>query len=109
MAKYYGKIGYAESRMTALDVYEDTITERSYTGEILQNIRRWETGEHLNDDLNVSNRISIIADPYAYQHLGSIKYVTWMNIKWKVKSVEVQEPHRLVLTIGGIYNEQSEE
>lgn len=105
MARFYGAVGYAETKETAKDVWEEEITERFYTGDVLRNTRRWDNGEHLNDNLNVNNSISIVADAYACQKFFAIRYVIWMGVKWKVTNVEVQRP-RLLLTIGGVYNEQ---
>ena len=106
MAKFYGSVGYAEYVETAPDVHREVITEREYIGDVLRNTRRWEGSQHLNDDLVVNNRISIIADPYAYQNFHSIRYCVWMNSKWKVTNVEVAYP-RLLLDLGGVYNEQT--
>lgn len=103
MARYYGRIGYAETVETAPGVWEEKIIERNYYGDVIRNSRRWETGESLNDNLVVSNSISIIADDYAYTHLAFIRYVEWMRCLWKPSSVEVQRP-RLILQIGGVYN-----
>lgn len=105
MAKFYGNIGYGETVETRPGVWEEKITERNYYGDVLQFNRRWETGEHLNDDLNINNKISIVADPFAYQNFHAIRYVEWMGAKWKVTNVEVQYP-RLILTVGGVYSEQ---
>ena len=104
MAKYFGMVGYAVMQETAPDVYEDAIEEREYFGDVTRNIRKWQNGQSLNDDLDIDNVISIVADPYALQHLTDIRYVVWNDVKWKVKSVEVQYP-RLTLSIGGVYNE----
>lgn len=106
MAKYFGKIGYAVTKETAPDVYREVISEREYYGDILQFRRRWENGEYLNDNLNVDNKISIVADPFAYENFHAIRYVWWMEARWIVTNAEVQYP-RLILTIGGVYNEQS--
>jgi len=105
MAKFYGAIGYAETKETAPGVWRESITERSYYGDVIRNTRRWEGSEHLNDDLNINNLISIVADAYANENFFAIRYIIWMGSKWKVTNVEVQRP-RLVLTIGGLYNEQ---
>lgn len=105
MAKFYGTIGYGETKEIRPGVWREDITEREYYGDVLQFIRRWESGEHLNDDLNVNNKISIVADPFACQNFHTMRYVEWMEVKWKVTNVEVQYP-RLILTIGGVYNEQ---
>lgn len=107
MAKYYGTIGFAESEETAPDVWTATIVEREYSGDVLKIYRKWEGSQHLNDDLEINNRISILSDPYAYNNFQSIRYATWMGTKWKVKTVEVAYP-RLILDLGGVYSEQDE-
>ena len=104
MGKFYGIIGYGVTEETKPDVWEEKITEQKYYGDVLQFSRRWESGEHLNDDLNVSNKISIVADPFAYENFHNMRYVEWMGAKWKISLVDVQYP-RLILTVGGVYNE----
>lgn len=106
MAKFYGVIGYGETKETSLGVWEEVITERNYYGDVLQFSRRWDSGENLNDNLNVSNRISIVADPFAYSNFHLMRYVVWQGAKWKITNIEVQYP-RMILTIGGVYNEQT--
>ena len=107
MPKYYGTIGFVETRETAPDVWTEEITEREYSGDVIRIQRRWQGSEHLNDDLTISNKLSILSDPYAYNNFHSIRYATWMGAKWKVTSVEVAYP-RLLLDLGGVYNEQNE-
>ena len=104
MAKFFGIIGFAETKETAPGVWTEEISEREYYGDVLSLNRKLETGEHLNDDININNRISILADPFAFERFSSIRYVSWMGAKWKVSNVEVQYP-RLILSIGGVYNE----
>jgi hypothetical protein len=103
MAKFYGKIGYSTTEETAPGVWEENVTERSYYGDLIRNTRRYQSTDQVNDDLNISNEISILADPYAYENFHSMKYVEFMGAKWKVTSVEVQYP-RLILSVGGVYN-----
>lgn len=103
MAKFFGAIGYAETKETTPGVWEEQITERTYYGDLTRNTRRLQTSDKLNDDINVTNEISIVADPFAYQNFHSMKYIVFMGAKWKIESVEVQYP-RLILTVGGVYN-----
>lgn len=108
MAKFRGKVGYLITSEKEIDgepsgVWEETYNERIYYGDIQRNISRWESVGNLNDDISISNIISIVADPFAYENFQYIKYVEYMNTKWKVQSVEVQQP-RLLLTLGGVYN-----
>lgn len=106
MGKYYGKIGYSETEETfeGSGVWQENITEREYYGDVIQIGSRFSGADKLNDDISVSNKISVIADPYAYENFGLMRYVEWGGVKWKITNVEVQYP-RLVLTLGGVYNE----
>lgn len=104
MAKYYGKIGYAEYDYEREGIADETIVERTYYGDLLQNTRRLQSTDEVNDNLTLSNRISILSDPYALENFHKIRYAEYMNVKWKVSTVDVQYP-RLVLTLGGVYNE----
>ena len=99
MAKFYGTIGYIEQVEVRKGVWQEQATERTYYGDVLKNSRKWESTETLNDNLNVSNSISIIADPYAFAHFHSIRYVEWYGAKWKIRDVKVK-----ILQIGGVYN-----
>ena len=105
MAKYFGKIGYAEQVETAPGVWEEQITERQYYGDVVRNIRKLESSGDINDNINVSMEISIVADPYAIRNFHAMRYVEFMGSLWKITSVEVNYP-RLILSIGGVYNGQ---
>lgn len=103
MAKIYGKIGYGQTVETSDGVYEETITIRNYYGELLRNSRTLQSSDSVNDNINIANQISIIADPFANNNFHSMRYIEFMGSKWKITNVEVQYP-RLILTIGGVYN-----
>lgn len=103
MAKFYGVIGYAETLEIRPGVWEEQVTERPYCGELLRNTRRLDSGETVNDNVSVSNEISVVSDPFALQNFHAMRYVEFMGARWKVTSVEVQYP-RLILTLGGVYH-----
>ena len=105
MAKFYGIVGYIETVETTPGVWEEVPTERNYFGELIRNTRRLETSGNLNDNINLSNEISIVADAYANQHFHLMRYVEFEGVKWKISSVEVRHP-RLILTVGGLYNSE---
>lgn len=104
MAKWFGVIGYKETKETSPGVWSEQITEQNYYGDTISN--RWmnQSSNNVNDDVNVNNQISIIADPFVYKNFQFIRYAEFMGVKWKVLNVEVQHP-RLILTLGGVYNE----
>ena len=103
MAKFYGAIGYAVTEETKPGVWMEKITERMYYGDLTRNTRKLQSTDQLNDNINVANEISIIADPFANENFHSMKYVEFMGAKWKITSIEVQYP-RLILTVRGVYN-----
>lgn len=103
MAKWFGSIGYAVTEETGPGVWAETVEERQYYGDILRESRGRQSSEHLNDDLTVSSQISVLMDAYAMENAHAIRYVTFLDARWKVTSVEVQYP-RLTLQLGGVYN-----
>ena len=103
MAKFCGNVGYVESSVeTVPGVYEEVVTERKHYGDLLRNYRRLEDGTKVNNDLTISNSISIMADAYANTHFFAIRYVIWAGQYWTVSNVEVQTP-RLILRLGEVY------
>lgn len=104
MAKWHGKVGYAVTEETTPGVWTEQITERNYYGDVIRNTRRYQSGDSLNDNLNVSNEISIIADPFAYQNFHALRYVEFMGSLWEISNAEMSERPRIVLSIGGVYN-----
>lgn len=105
-AKFYGEIGYVQTTETPAGsgISVEQVTKRNYYGDLIRNSRRIQSSsEQLNDNINVSNQISIVADPYANENFHSMRYAEFMGAKWKITDVEVQYP-RLILTIGGVYN-----
>lgn len=103
--KFYGAVGYAENLETAPNsgIWEDVITERKYYGDILQMTRRLEGEDKINEDIVLSNSVSIVADAYAYEHFFAIRYVEMAGVLWIVNTVEVRSP-RLILRMGGKYD-----
>lgn len=103
MAKFYGPIGYALPEEASPGVWTDVIVEKNYRGDIVLDQRRWQSPNNLNDDLNVDNSVSIIGDNYAYQNLGTMKYIILNGIAWGIKSFSINRP-RIILQIGRVYN-----
>jgi hypothetical protein len=104
MARYYDAIGFGVTGETTPGIWEDKITERCYFGEVLKNTRSLQETGKVNDDIEVSNRISIIADPYANENFHAIRYAKFMGTKWKVTQVDASTCPRLILSLGGVYN-----
>lgn len=108
MSKFFGPIGYITQNEISPGIWGDTIVEHSYRGDILQNSRKWDasnykTSETTSDNLILSNQISVIADPFAFSNFSTMRYVTWLGVRWKITNIEINRP-RLILTLGEVYN-----
>lgn len=104
MAKWHGNIGFNNTMETDPGIWESKIVERPYYGDVINEQWKRQPSGGVNDDINVANRISIVADPYAMNHCSTMVYVEFMGAKWKVSDINVQYP-RLILTLGGVWNE----
>lgn len=103
MSKWFGKIGYADLVETSPGVWVEEIVTRDYYGDLTRISRRLQSDDQLNDEITISNELSIIVDPYANDHFHSMRYAECHGTKWKVSSVEVKYP-RLIISLGGVFN-----
>lgn len=101
--KFYGTIGFTIEEETAPGVWKNKTEEKQVYGDVLSNTRRWDNGQEVNSDLNVSNRISVVASRFIYEHLGAMRWLLWNGTRWKISSAEIVRP-RVILTLGGVYN-----
>ena len=101
--KFYGPVGFVEVVEKRPGVRATEPVEYTYSGDVLRRGIRYQSGQSVNDTITPSQQISILSDPYARSHVGSMKYVKWMGTAWKITDISVQYP-RLILTLGGAYN-----
>lgn len=103
MARFFGKIGFVKTEETKPGIWEEVAKEREYYGDVIRHSRRWDTPTQANDNLTLSNEISILADEYVLNNLEFLRYVKFMDGFWCVNYIEVNRP-RIRLTLGGRYN-----
>lgn len=103
MSKWFGKIGYAIQEESEPGIWKEEIVERDYYGDLLTDNRKRQANSNVLDEITLSNMVSIIADPFAYNNCSCMAYAEIMGARWKITEVEVKPP-RLNLTIGGVYN-----
>ena len=101
--RFHGKVGFGDTVETSPGVHEDSITEFSAFGEVVQGFIKSNDGENLNKDVSVSNMISIIASREVQKHALNIRYLEWEGVRWSITSVEFQPP-RLLVRLGEVYN-----
>lgn len=104
--RFFGKVGFEDTTETMPGVWEPTITYRDYMGDVNRYQSRWQEQQNsVNDNINISNEISILADGYMLENLGSMKCVEYGGSKWKISWINVQYP-RVILTLSGVYTEE---
>ena len=104
MAKFSGKVGFATTVETKPGIWEETIVEKPYYGDLTRNMIKSQSSGGVNNNIDINNNISIVADPYANENIPHMRYVEFRGSKWNITNVEVNYP-RLILTVGGVYNE----
>lgn len=105
MAKIFTEVGFVVTEDDGTGVWEEKEFKRGYYGDLVKNpSSRWQNTDQINDNKLLSNNVSILADPFAFENFTSIRFVTIMGKKWKIDNIEIQYP-RLVLTTGGLYND----
>lgn len=103
MAKWSGNIGYAKTVETAPGVWQEKYVEKKAYGDMLRRSWQFPGSEHLNNDVSISNQLSIVACRFAVENSAYLKYAVINGVRWKVTDIELSYP-RLTLTLGGVYN-----
>lgn len=103
MAKYYGNVGFALLKETRPGIWEEVYEERQYKGDLTRRRQNWVNSQNLNDNLEISNEISILGDTFLFHNFSAIRYVVWDNVAYEVNAAIIDRP-RLVLSIGGVFH-----
>lgn len=104
MRRFSGKVGFVTTVLTSPGIYEPQEVERQYYGDVVRNSYSNQTTSRINDNITLSNNISIVGDAYALDNFFSIRYIVWKGHKWSVSNVDVTNRPRIILQVGGLYN-----
>lgn len=104
MGKFCGTIGYSTTVEARPGVYVNKIMERPHKGDRLETSWRMQAQtDSTIDDVRLSDRISIVADPYALANYHCMKYVNVDGARWSITNVSCVRP-RVTITLGGLYH-----
>ena len=104
MAKWFGVIGFAETVESTPGVWTEVITERSYYGDVHRITRRLQSANQLNDNITIANEVSIVADPFANDHIHKMRYASFAGTNWRISNADASQRPRINLTLGGEWN-----
>jgi len=103
--KFAGIIGFEIPNETVPGVFNPTIVEKFYRGDIQQEVRRlYSSEETTNHDIMIDDRIKIVADPFAQLNYQRMKFVEHMGSCWIVKTVDIRNYPSILIYLGGVYN-----
>lgn len=103
MSKWYGKVGFTKTNEYEPGNWEEEVIERNYYGDVITTRWKRQSSGNVNDEINLSNQISIVADQYIQQNCGNLAYVEYMGTNWSITDFDIQFP-RIILSVGGIWN-----
>ncbi len=106
--KWFGEIGFNEVVEVERGVYMPKVVPRSFYGDVLRDFWKEQQLDKINDDLHISNKLSVISDDYLQNNVHKIAYVTFGGAKWTVSGVTVDFP-RITLELGPLYLEEGSE
>lgn len=101
--RFFGEIGFGFPVEKSKGVWDDSITEHNYYGEVVQNTQNMSNSGSVLTEIDFQTTISVVADAYALENFTAIKYIRWAGSLWTVRSVQLRRP-RLLLTLGEVYN-----
>ena len=106
--KFAGTIAFATYSVDENEpgIYEESYVLRHYRGDVERRMFREHNSSSINNELTVNVQISFVADRYAIEHAGDIRYVEYLGTKWMVESIDIRPP-RLVLNLGPRYHENT--
>lgn len=110
MAKFSGVIGFKTALVEVRpDVYKEIKEEKKVYGDLIKNIKQSTDVNEINGGMNLSVKVSFVADPYTRLNFADIQYIKLSRDKtakkWRVKSADITQPPRIILEIGGLYND----
>ena len=103
MARFAGEIGFSETVEVRPGVYKEKITRRTYYGDFNRKGSSLQENAFVNDDIRLSNAVSVLADEFLYENSSRIRFVSYAGTDWKISSIEIARP-RITLYFGGAYS-----
>lgn len=102
MSKFFGTIGFVQTKETEPGVWAQSVEERLFSGDITQTTASWNDAQRINGDLEINHTLSVICDNYLTQNMFALRYVNYVGRRWAVRKVEVRPP-RMILVLGKEY------
>ena len=103
MNKARETIGFGITQNESPGVFSEKIVERKYYVDKIFDSRKYDQNNSINGSIDLSNKFSIVCDPFARENYLNMRYITWMGVKWRISTITVDYP-RLTLSVSGEFN-----
>lgn len=103
MAKFYGNVGFAESKEDSKGNWVEHIVDHKLYGEVKRNSYRYTQADKVIPDIVLVNTVELVADWYAVEHFSAIRYVEYNGVKWRAQSILYERP-RITVTLGEVWH-----
>lgn len=105
--KFSGKAGFRiDDVETEPGIYEPKVVVKPIKGSVVSNHYQHQNSDKSTiDNVRITNQLSIVANQFLNEHISNLMYVEFQGVKWKVESFDIRPP-RVVVSLGGVYNEQ---
>lgn len=101
--KYSGKIGFATQVEISPGVWEDSITEHDYLGDVIQRTERLDLEGSVLPSYRTTTSFSVLSDGVLKERYSDIRYISYRGVKWSVDSIIHKWP-RIEMFVSEEYN-----
>lgn len=110
MAKCKGIIGFVKNEeiFSGSGTYQEVATEHPYYFDTVRDYPKWDDKGEINESINLNNKFSFIADSFAKENLGYMRYMIYKGFRWEIKSFEILFP-RINIYVGGEYHGETKD
>lgn len=106
--RWFGEIAFKDYVEEESGVWVPKLIKKNFYGDIIKASWKESANDKINADLHISNRLSVVADPFLQNNFHKIAYIKAYGAKWTVSDVELVYP-RLTLSLGSLYLEEEED
>lgn len=101
--RYAGKIGFATKVELSPGVWDETIDERDYLGDVLQSTERLNSSEAVLPKYTTTTSVSVLSDGVLKERYSDVRYVNYLGVNWAISSIIHKYP-RIEMFLGEAYN-----
>lgn len=104
--RWHGKLGFENVAEEGDNgIFTPIITEKDYSGD-QSTFRSIYRSDKPNGTITTNTTISVLVNPWLNANYNRIAYATIRGVKWAVTDVDLTDCRRIVLTLGGVYNDK---